>query len=381
MVTVLIVDDDPIFVEMLSFVLAHGGFETRPAYDGKSALQALSAELVDIIVLDVMLPDMDGFEICRHIRDNPRSAEIPILMLSARTQVADKLSGFESGADDYVGKPADPKEIVARIRALLARSHRTRPQMGQTLAFVGAKGGVGTTTTALNLALAIREEGHRVLYMEVGGIGLSAAWTLGLRPTHNLLDLTAPEGFRLSMASLETCIIEYAGGLCYLPGHDNTVRSDRYRPGMLADTVAMLQAHFDFTILDVGSSALSAGTDLLLHSTAIIPVSEHDAASIWQLSALLGWLKTERLSSKIPGFVLVDRSVGPVKDSTSRVASQTGLGILTVIPPATDELYYATTRQEPLLTAAPDGAASAAFRELAGRLCQPSITVAPTLRP
>ncbi|MHB0858175.1 MAG: response regulator [Anaerolineae bacterium] len=381
MVTVLVVDDDPIFVEMLSFVLAHGGFETRSAYDGASALQALTGEIPDLIVLDVMLPDMDGFEICQRIRNNARTAETPILMLSARTQVADKLSGFESGADDYVGKPADPKEIVARIRALLARSHRTRPQAGEVLSFLGAKGGVGTTTTALNVALAIRQEGRRVVYLEVGGVGLSATWMLGLRPVHNLLDLTAPDGFRISMAALETCILQHASGLSYLPGHDHSVRLDRYRPGILADTVTTLQAHYDYTIIDLGVSALISGTDLLLHSSAIIPVAEHDAVSLSQLGALIDWLKMERLSSKIPGFVLVDHSSGPAKDSASRVASQANLGILGVIPPASNELYYATSRQETLLEAAADGVASGALRELASRLCQPHIVVAPTLQP
>ena len=98
--TILIVDDDPALVEMLTFMLGRGGFQTRAAYDGTRALEILGAEPIDLVVLDVMLPDMDGFEICRRIRRIPEIGELPILMLSARTQVADRLSGFESGADD-----------------------------------------------------------------------------------------------------------------------------------------------------------------------------------------------------------------------------------------------------------------------------------------
>ena len=83
--TVLIVDDDPTLVEMLTFVLERAGFETRNAQDGARALAIANAEEIDLIVLDVMLPDMDGFEICQRIREMPRGAHVPILMLSART--------------------------------------------------------------------------------------------------------------------------------------------------------------------------------------------------------------------------------------------------------------------------------------------------------
>src|SRR4030042_5896959 len=108
--TVLIVDDDPSLVEMLTFVLNRGGFQTQAAYDGSRALEILSTEPIDLVVLDVMLPDMDGFEISRKIRGLAEIGDLPILMLSARTQVSDRLDGFESGADDYVPKPAEPKE-------------------------------------------------------------------------------------------------------------------------------------------------------------------------------------------------------------------------------------------------------------------------------
>lgn len=138
--TVLIVDDDPTLVEMLTFVLERAGFATRGAQDGARALELLNAETIDLIVLDVMLPDMDGFEICQRIRALPNGADMPILMLSALTQVTDKLSGFESGADDYVPKPADPKEIVARVRALLGRTQRSRGMAIPVIAFVGEIG-------------------------------------------------------------------------------------------------------------------------------------------------------------------------------------------------------------------------------------------------
>ena len=122
--TILVVDDYAAFVETLVFALTEKGFETRTACEGARALEILDSEPIDVVLLDVMMPDLDGLEVCQRIRRNPKTAKLPIIMLSARTQVADRLKGFDSGADYYIPKPADPREIIARIKALV---NRTQP--------------------------------------------------------------------------------------------------------------------------------------------------------------------------------------------------------------------------------------------------------------
>jgi sigma-B regulation protein RsbU (phosphoserine phosphatase) len=123
---VLLIDDDADIRAVLTLTLRRAGLEVAAAVDGADALDKLAAELPDVIVLDVMMPRMDGFETLRRIRGQPRTAHLPVLMLTAKAQLADRMAGFERGADDYVAKPFEPTELVARVRSLLKRTEQTR---------------------------------------------------------------------------------------------------------------------------------------------------------------------------------------------------------------------------------------------------------------
>jgi DNA-binding response OmpR family regulator len=126
--TILVVDDEPNIVELLRLYLEQEGFGVRAAADGDSALAAIERQPPDLVILDVMLPRVDGFEVTRRIR---RTSDVPILMLTARTEDVDSIVGLELGADDYVTKPFNPRALVARVKAILrraeARGERSRP--------------------------------------------------------------------------------------------------------------------------------------------------------------------------------------------------------------------------------------------------------------
>jgi two-component system, OmpR family, phosphate regulon response regulator OmpR len=115
---IIVVEDDARLAEMLSEYLGGAGFRVSLAPNGNSALQQLAANVYDVIVLDLMLPDMDGLDLCRQLR---AKSEIPILMLTARGDATDRIVGLEIGADDYLPKPFEPRELLARLRAILRR--------------------------------------------------------------------------------------------------------------------------------------------------------------------------------------------------------------------------------------------------------------------
>jgi len=123
MKTVLVVDDEPQIVQLVRDYLEHGGFKVLTATDGSAALRTASTQRPDLIILDLGLPGMDGLDVTRSLR---RNGEVPIIMLTARTDESDKLVGLELGADDYVTKPFSPKELVARVRSVLRRSEAAR---------------------------------------------------------------------------------------------------------------------------------------------------------------------------------------------------------------------------------------------------------------
>ncbi len=115
---VLIVDDDPGIVKVVRAYLEQAGFDVSVAYDGKKAMQIARNDKPDLVVLDLMLPEMDGWDVCRALR---KESDVPIIMLTARVEESDKLIGLELGADDYVTKPFSPRELVARVRSVLRR--------------------------------------------------------------------------------------------------------------------------------------------------------------------------------------------------------------------------------------------------------------------
>ncbi len=147
---ILIVDDERDLVQVVEFNLRQAGFETASAFDGEQALALVKQRVPDLIVLDLMLPDIPGTEICRNLKSNPRTKNVPVIMLTARGDEVDRVVGFELGADDFVTKPFSVRELVLRVKAILRRGagveeERLREKVGPVRvdptahrAFVGA---------------------------------------------------------------------------------------------------------------------------------------------------------------------------------------------------------------------------------------------------
>lgn len=131
---ILVVDDEPEAVELVEFNLKQAGFDVATAADGAEALKKTRSLLPSLVVLDLMLPEMDGLEVCKMLRRDPATAAIPIIMLTAKAAEIDRVVGLELGADDYLTKPFSPRELVLRVKKLLARG-RGEPEEAETLSF------------------------------------------------------------------------------------------------------------------------------------------------------------------------------------------------------------------------------------------------------
>lgn len=118
--TILVVDDEPDIVELIRYNLTKEGYDVLTAFDGQQALSR-SVSLPDLIILDLMMPVLDGFEACRRLKADPRTAQIPVVFLTARSAEVDEVVGLELGADDYIQKPISPRKLVARVKALFRR--------------------------------------------------------------------------------------------------------------------------------------------------------------------------------------------------------------------------------------------------------------------
>lgn len=134
---ILIVDDEKHIAELISLYLTKEGFETREVYDGRKAMDEFYSFKPELVLLDLMLPGVDGYQICTTIRKN---SDVPIIMLTARSDTFDKVLGLEMGADDYIVKPFEPKEMVARVKAVLRRYEKSETKEdGKTVSFDNLK--------------------------------------------------------------------------------------------------------------------------------------------------------------------------------------------------------------------------------------------------
>jgi len=130
---ILIVDDEPLLVKELKYGLEQDGYKTEAAYDGKKALEIQQKEKFDLIILDLMLPEIDGLEVCQKIREK---SDVPIIMLTAKGEDMNKILGLEYGADDYMTKPFNILELKARIKAILRRSSNKEAKLGDQIIYV-----------------------------------------------------------------------------------------------------------------------------------------------------------------------------------------------------------------------------------------------------
>ncbi|HVN72469.1 MAG TPA: response regulator transcription factor [Desulfomonilia bacterium] len=124
---IVVVDDEPDIIQLVSIHLKKEGYTVDGFLNGSSLLKFLSTATPDLVILDLMLPDLDGFDVCRMMKSDPKYSSIPIIMLTAKGQEIDKVEGLELGADDYVTKPFSPKELLARVKAVLRRTAQDQP--------------------------------------------------------------------------------------------------------------------------------------------------------------------------------------------------------------------------------------------------------------
>lgn len=170
---ILIVDDEPSIRQLVRFNLEKEGFSCLEAEDGLTCLEIVRREKPDLIVLDIMLPGQDGFEVCRTLKAQPATAGIPIVMLTAKAEEIDTILGLEMGADDYMTKPFSPRELVARIKAVLRRSHKD-PVQAEELTFGNIRLNLPRHEASLGKEkLALTPKEFELLKLFIANVGLA----------------------------------------------------------------------------------------------------------------------------------------------------------------------------------------------------------------
>lgn len=365
---ILVVDDDPNALRLVSYAFLAEGYETVTANSGAEALARLASEQPDLIVLDVMMPDMSGLELCQRIRANRQTSRLPILMLSARGLVADRVAGLKAGADDYLPKPADTSELIARAEALLTRASYAAPPVAQVLAFFGVKGGVGTTTVAVNLGAQLAQPGKSVCLVELRpGIGTAPA-LLGLQPAHQLGELLQKPPEQLGQRDVEACLLAHSSGLRLLAAPQSADKPYEITSEFVEALVRHLSRMMDYVLFDLPAGWSAANWAAVRQARLTALVCEPDPLSLECVRATLATLHNWGVSGDLVGLIPVNRGNNPSPMTIPALQAAIRAGVIGALPPAGDVLRIAAGKGMPLAAVQAQHPAAVALRELAGRL-------------
>ncbi|MEJ5202988.1 MAG: response regulator [Anaerolineales bacterium] len=373
----LIVDDDLETLRLVGLMLQRQGFQIVAANNGAQALTLAQKEQPDMILLDVMMPDMDGYEVTRRLRQNPATAGILILMFTAKSQVDDKVAGYDAGADDYLTKPIHPAELVARIKALLARGKsRVEPTpktRGHTIGVLAPKGGMGVSTLVLNLAIVIHQKTKAdILAAELRPGHGTWALELGFASPDGLNRLltTKPQDINASMVQEE--LLRTTFGVRLL------MASVRKKDVELTANIAQMEAILQtlpllspLVLLDIGDNLLHGFDRLINYCQEVLLVTEPNPGSLHHTKLLIEELNEKGFGkSKFLNLVVVNRVRADVTLSLTQIQEALGMSITQVIPPTPEMAFQAALRNVPLIYVQPEGLLAQQLNHLASSILE-----------
>ncbi len=359
---ILVVDDDVDTLRLVGLMLQRNGYDIVAASSGRQALLMALKEQPDLIILDVMMPDMDGYEVTRKLRSDPKTLAIPIIMFTAKSQIDDKVTGFEAGADDYLTKPTQPRELLAHIKAVLARTAKSRmaaaleppptsavQEKAQVVGVIAPKGGLGVTTLALNLGVALRTQAKQSTIVAEyrpgqGTMGL----LLGYLNPQGLNQLLQRQVTELSTRSIEPQLVVHTSGVRFLLSSYRPTDAQRAAQGEPFESLTRTLSYMSkYLLLDLGTAINPIAANALPMCDRIIVVVEPIPATLEQAKAMFQDLQEMGIGRGRRQVVLVNRVRSDIHLSWSQVQEELQERVAVSFTPAPELLYQAAIRNMP----------------------------------
>ncbi len=369
---VLIIDDDVDTLKLVGLMLERQGYEISVASNGTIGLAKAAEDKPELILLDVMMPDLDGYEVTKRLRSNPALAHIPIIMFTAKTMVDDKVAGFEAGVDDYLTKPTHPAELTAHVKAVLARSAQAvaAPEANaQIIGFLGSRSGIGTTTLALNSGVAILDDGYDVIIAEINPGHGSMGLELDIQDPSGLSNVLSRSLKDIHLRSVDAEIVNHSSGVRLLLSsfHPRETELEQAVPQIEA-VVSNLASMCDLLILDLGAGVKPYTKPILQQCDRIILVVEPVFPSDAMGRALLQELETSGINTSKVGLALINRVGTSLQVPWRQVESDLGIELAGIVSPAPEQAHQASQAGSPLVDSSADSLVSEQIRKLAESL-------------
>ena len=374
---ILIVDDDVQTLRLVGLMLERQGYKILAASNGAQAIGMARSEHPDLILLDVMMPDLDGFSVARTLRKETETTSIPILMFTAKAQVEDKIAGYEAGADDYLTKPIHPAELTAHMRAILSRTKSrtagTLVERGYTIGILGAKGGLGVSSLTLNLAINYFQSTKQdVIAAELRPGQGSWSNELGMAPQEGLNNLLRLSPSDITTTTIDNELVRVPYGVRLLMAspfaRDVVLMKNNKNEEAIVDHLSMMAK---LVLLDIGTNAHLAFDEVLNLCKEVIIVTEPFPGTVQRTKQLLEDIKARGFGkSKLITLVVINRIRADVQLSITQVQEALGQQVAQVIPPAPEVSFQAATRNLPMIQVQIGGLLSLQYNRLAETIAE-----------
>lgn len=359
---VLVIDDEPSLTRIVGKLLDVAGFDVEIAMSGPEGLHKAIVTQPDVVILDIMMPGMDGYEVCRRLRRDPRTARVGIVVLTARGQPIDKQVALRAGADAHIPKPFKSELLIQEIQRLLADRMRTVLPLGYQVLVLRLKEGAGATTLATNLALCLAGEvSSLTVVADIVLQGGQIENRLGLPPTASWQDASASDA-----SALAKHLVRHESGLFALP----TSPSSEYRatPVQVAQALQTLREWYDYVVVDTPFNLGPLAPALLRSSPLVLLLLTPEPAAVRAAQASLAAIRG--LGSQVLHVWPVLRLTGADERFQQQVERALGLSVAATLAWSPQECARAVATCTPVVLSYPDSRLSAAFADLAHQIVQ-----------
>jgi DNA-binding response OmpR family regulator len=370
---ILVVDDEIESLKLIGLMLQRRGYEIVAARSGVQALEKAMTDRPDLAILDVMMPDMDGYEVCRRLRADPATANMAIIMFTAKTMVDDKVTGFQAGADDYLTKPVHPEELASRIESVLLRTAQRRVEetplvRAKIIGFLGAKGGVGTTTLAVNVAAALAQmqEGQQVILADIQSGMAASSVQLALRRHGGLGRVLERPAEQIDARIVEAQLEEHKTGVRVLGGQLEPFGAAKPLSSLQAEIIVQhLGAMADYLLLDFGVGLSETNRRILPSCDHIVVVIEPHRVALTLAKPLLDEMTSAlTLPRHRISVVLVNKAPSASTFTKEAIEGLLQHDLAGVVTPAPELAFQAAETGNPMVVAQPTSLVAQQIRNI-----------------
>lgn len=365
---ILLAEDELTMRRLMGMLLGRQGHQVIEAENGEPVVNLALQHQPDLILLDIMMPVVDGFEALRRIRTTPGIDDIPVIFLSAKSQIEDRVDGLRMGADDYLIKPADPNELMARIDSVMLRSRReTHRQKGKVFGLIGAKGGVGVTTVAVNMALYFHQMSKSVLLGDMHLAFGMVADRLGIDPPQTTASLALLPATSIDANALQKILFRHSSGLTVMASPPNVPSGVTYSADHLISIVeqATFKAQYVFLDLPNDPDILEVFTDYL---SGIVLVMGSEPSSLRAAQRWARHLDHLGLHNRTSSLLVHREGQSQQYATAGAVSDKLGCLLLGAIPHKPELYFNAEYTQTPVLINTKDSPERAVYKEIAQKL-------------